>query len=493
MPQRVLVIGIDSMDSAMVNKYINYLPTIKELMSSNSKIKLTSVFPPDSDTAWASVYTGLSPSKHGVVNFIDPLKKSIEIQTVESESKNIAGKTFWDYAGERGKKVCILLPHIAFPPWNINGIMVSRSRIEDKIESKPLIFEDRALINLNTPKGVPKKDAASLENLIYIYKKLILNETNFFKEMILNESWDLFFCYSSALDAIQHYFWNHCNENNSENNENAFSGVIREFYVLYDRMIKNLINSVNNEVAVLILSDHGHGGRPTNLININQLLYQKGFIYAKQENIFNSALGGLKDKSLELISKNELGWIASKILKLFPSVKKVYSSPSYIDLANSKAYATDLSGIKAYTYGGIIINKNSLGLNDYESIRDKIILMLNEEIGSYIEWIALRETIYSGKYIYKYPDILIQLKEGYGLGNKIKVPLFTKTYTSNIVPGSHRGETPVFILHHADRATKKTKIELIDIAPTIMDLLGIRYLSLGFEGKSIFENTREDN
>lgn len=491
MSNRVIIIGIDSMDSLLLSKYIDDLPNFRKLYNESPKIKMTSVFPPDSDTAWASIYTGLSPAKHGVVNFVDPLEKSVDIQTKEAESDHIKGKTFWDYASKFNKQVCILLPHIVYPPWKVNGIIVSRSRIEDSIKSIPDNFNEYPLNELNTPKGVPKKDKKSLRKIILLHKELVLNETDFFLKMIKSRDWDLFFCYSSTLDAIQHYFWNYCNENNPKYiNNNPFRDIIEEFYKLYDIMVGKLISSVGSEITIIILSDHGHGGRPPKLININELLSVSGFINIKNKNPANNILEKLKSKSVEWISKYDLGWFVSKILKVLPRFKDFYSVSHSFDLNSSLAYVTDLSGIKAYTYGGIKINKNKLLTDDYEITREKIIQILKKELGEKIVWISKKEEAYQGEYLSKYPDILLQLKEGYGLGNKVNVPIISNAYTSNIVPGSHKGDTPIFFVLNADRKVVRNNITLMDVAPTVLDLLGIDWKRFSFDGRSIFHDDR---
>ena len=159
------MIGIDSMDSELLSKYLEFMPNFKKLKETTTKIKMESVFPPDSDTAWASIYTGLNPAEHGVVGFVDPLKKSVDIQTKESEADFIRGKTFWDYASDTGKKVIVLLPHIAYPPWKINGVMVSRSRVIDDVKACPPI-KNYDISRLNSPKGVPKKNKKTLYVLV---------------------------------------------------------------------------------------------------------------------------------------------------------------------------------------------------------------------------------------------------------------------------------------------------------------------------------------
>lgn len=466
---KLLIIGIDSMDSELLSKYIDFMPNFKKLKETTPQFKMESVFPPDSDTAWASIYTGLNPAEHGVVGFVDPLKKSVDIQTKESEADRIRGKTFWDQASDAGKKVIVLLPHIAYPPWEINGFMVSRSRIKNDIKSCPPI-KDYDLSKLNTPKGVPKKDFKNLEKLALEYKELVLEEKNFFLKMI-KKDWDLFFCYSSALDAIQHYYWNYCDINSPDYIENnPFTDLIKDFYIFYDSMVGDLIHEAGKDAKSIILSDHGHQGRPLKLVNINEILRKHGFLKESSNSSINNSIEGVKSKSVVWISKYNIGWVASKILKIFPKFMDFYISNLSIDLQSSSAYVTDLSGIKSYTYGGIKIKKTE----DYERMRDNIIQILKNEIGDLILFISKREEIYSGKYLHKYPDILIQLKDGYGLGNKINVSVVSDAHTSKIVPGSHRGDTPIFFIHDNERKSKKMEtIALSDIKRIVLNSIGL--------------------
>ena len=484
---KVLLIGIDSMDSELLSKFIDDMPNFKKLKDNSPDIKMESVFPPDSDTAWASIYTGLNPAKHGVVTFVDPIEKSYEIQTKESEADYIMGKTFWDYNSLNGKKSIVLLPHIAYPPWKIDGIMLSRSRIYDKVKSQP-DMDKNDLDKVNSPKGVPKKDKKSLQRFANSYKELIYQEKNLFIDIIKNNEWDLFFCYSSSLDAIQHYFWNFCDENSPDYIINSpFKDIIKEFYIIYDSMIGEIISLAGKNTTVIVMSDHGHQGRPQKLVNINEILRQHGFINASNMNAVNTSIEDFKSKSIEWVSKYNVGWIASKILKIFPQFMNFYLSNQSINFNLSVAYVTDLSGIKAYTYGGIKIKE----LENYEDIRNKIIDVVKNELKEKLVFISKREELYDGKYLSKYPDIIIQLKDDYGLGNKINVPIITEAHTSNIVPGSHRKDTPIFFLYNHQQDVYRNSIELVDIAPTILDILKINDKITNMDGNSIFGEENE--
>jgi len=97
---KVIIIGIDGMDSNLISKYEEDLPTIKKMMKDGSSLKLQTVFLPDSDTSWASIYTGMNPAEHGVLQFIDPLEKAHKYLSEEIDNTTIRGKAYWDVAGK---------------------------------------------------------------------------------------------------------------------------------------------------------------------------------------------------------------------------------------------------------------------------------------------------------------------------------------------------------------------------------------------------------
>ena len=75
------MIGIDALDSVTLAKFETELPNLRMLKQRSPALRLTSVYPPDSHTCWASIYTGLNPAKHGIVQFIDPLDKASAMAT----------------------------------------------------------------------------------------------------------------------------------------------------------------------------------------------------------------------------------------------------------------------------------------------------------------------------------------------------------------------------------------------------------------------------
>jgi predicted AlkP superfamily phosphohydrolase/phosphomutase len=459
---KVLFIGLDSVDSNLLSQFEEFLPNLTRIKKASPQINLQSVFPPDSDTAWATICTGLNPAQHGIFDFVDPLDKSMKIQHVEKDNSNIKYKTFWDIAGKNGKKVCVLTPHLGYPVWEVNGIMIGRASIEDKIDTYPKDLVDKyPELELLIPwKGFPGNKEL-LKKFSESYRKLVLDETEIALKFLKEFECDLFYVYSSALDAIQHYFWNfHDEEDPSYKYDPEFKNTIRDFYILYDEMVGKLVSQVSSDTVIIISSDHGHGMRPVRLFNINEYLRQKGLlcVKSKKSNPLIFSIEKSKRFALEVVGKYHLQNHASKLLKVFPVGKKIYTVPMSIDWNKTCAYISDLSGIKSYSYGGIIIKKDNLGSLDYECVRsaiiDELLKITDPKDGKKIfKWICRREELYEGEYITKYPDIVFDMKYGYGAGWDTECPLFGTSKTHNFVPGSHRGDTPIFFVVNPELST----------------------------------------
>ncbi|PQP33252.1 hypothetical protein C6A36_00200 [Desulfobacteraceae bacterium SEEP-SAG10] len=494
---RLLVIGIDGMDRELISKYIDYLPNFKRIIKKSPKIRLNSVFPPDSDTAWASIYTGLNPARHGIVEFVDPLKRANINETDDLDVAAIRGKTFWDIAGKFGKKVCLIYPHIAYPVWPVNGFMINSSPKTEEFQMYPSDFKFNFEIKkLDVLKRLPK---SKFEFKEYLKKKrhIVINEFNFSSKMLINYEWDMFFFYSSALDSIMHIFWNYCDANDpTYPGDNPFKEAIKNFHILYDKLIGEMLKKVDYSTPILIFSDHGHSMRPVNLFNINEILRNEGYLLSKEEGLvpIHNVTEKLKRATVNIAQMSGLRPAAMTVLRKFPILKDMYTAPSSIDFDKTIAHCTDLSGMKSYNYGGITIYKGKFNSEEeYSSTRNRIINLLSRwrvpnSKENVFEWICEREELYSGPYIEKYPDIVFNLKDEYGVGWAVKVPFFSKSAHHKFFPGSHRRTTPIFyMLNPGEKKCIEGAMTLMDIAPTILDLLKIEWKKYDFDGESILK------
>ena len=491
---KLLLIAIDALDAVQVERFLDHLPNIARLRQKGFYAQFESVWPPDSETAWASIYTGWNPARHGILQFVDPLEKTATYIMKERENEVLQGHTFWDIAGAAGRRVCVLFPHIGYPSWPVNGLMVSRASVGEEISIVPPETGGQYdLQGLNSVKGLVGRQR---EAYLRANRELVDRQLEFNLQVLRDQEWDLFFTYWSALDLIQHQFWSHCDPRDPTfPGDTPFRSAIRDFYVLHDRIIGRLMSEVGDETTVMVLSDHGHGMRPVKIFNINRLLREHGLLALKHgaENTRMNLFRRVKNSAMDLVSRYELGRLAAKLLKAAPWTKKLYLSASDLDLDRTIAYTTDMSGIKAYSYGGIQIAQRNLNGRSYESVRDRIISLLldarDPEQGDepLVRWIRSRDELYAGPYRDVYPDLVFELRSDYGAGWDAAGPLLDVSLSHNLYPGSHFGSNALFMLIGPGvEQVNRAPASMMDIAPTVLDVLGTS-VPEGLDGSSILE------
>lgn len=480
---KVIVIGIDGLDSVLLTNFKNDLPNFEKLKESSHNIKLKSVFPPDSPTAWTSIYTGMNPAEHGIISFKDP---ATEFKVCDYLGTDISGKTFWDKAGNAGKKVCVVFPHLGYPVWPVNGVMIGRTSEVDirefEIQTYPSSLSEK--YNLSDLKPMSSYPI-NIGDIMKPTKDLIINEVNLGLKLLNEVDWDLYFIYFSSLDNIEHLFWMYYDSKDPEYKEgNPYKDVIRDFYKFYDKeVIGKFLEFVDSNTTLIVLSDHGHAMRPSNVVNINEILRREGLLKSKTDNgskinLKQQLLGNLKNNGLKLINNYRIaGKVTSKILSFFPKSASVFYYINPIDIEKTRAYISDPSGgLKAYSYAGIKLNPNIVS-NEYEEVREEVIELISyveDPITSenIVEWVLKREEVYNGEYLDKYPDILFKLKDDWGVGWEINKDIYTVSHSHKLHSGNHRQKSAVFLAKNLNLEIKNS-IELMDIDSIVMSILGI--------------------
>lgn len=482
---KILVLGIDALDRLLLDAFATHLPNITDFRKCALDLRVRSTFPPDSDTAWATISTGLNPAEHGIVHFVDPLEKSYQIQNKQVDNTILHGKTFWEMAGQMGYKTYAIFPHLGYPVWDVPGVMVARgSSVAEVQATDPKILERYPdPENITGVRGFPERTSAGMQAYHHRLSKQARADAEFALRMLKDNDWDIFFVYWSTIDAVGHFFWNYYDtQDPSYVKGNPLQKVIPETYQLYDDIVGQFLAAVPADTAVIILSDHGHGARPFKLVSVNEVLRKGGYISAKDPmaNPHLNAVEKSKRLAIKTVSRFGLGKLAGRVMRNFPGIIQGFTRPAWINWDKTVAYTTDMSGIKAYSYGGVRINRSALGDQDYETLRSEIIAYLQRELklpdgSSLLRFIARREDIYNGPFIDQYPEIVFEFIYSYGVGWALYTPLITEAASYNLVPGSHRGETGVCIYRGPDSDRfQDGVINLDQVSPLISDLLKIQ-------------------
>ncbi len=474
MIKKLIVIGIDGMDYDLVKKYESQLPTISKMLKENNYPRLRSVFPADTTPAWSTIYTGVDPTVHGVINFVNVKDRDNSYKPFEFDDSVFKGKTFFDELNKMGYTTTVLLPMNIKEGWEINGTMITRpykGAMHVIPQSKEELYKPDFSILGTESKFTSESQLNSLKEE---FLKKSDEEFRLTKCAIENEDCDFLFSYFSTTDGLCHDFWRHCDENHPEYpGENEHMYAIRDLYIKMDAHLKEIMDMCP-EIPLLLISDHGHGARPVYIARVNEMLHRCGYLQPKA-----AAQGKKNKKSLKsVVKKVALNFVARfglpkwavKIARKVPVWKGIFASGNDFDWEHTVAYLSDLSALKNYSYGGIRVIADD---DKKDALCDEIIEKLSEfmidENTPAFSWIKRTNTHYHGEFLSRYPEIIFQLDEMYGADWNLGENLFEKKgFMHRLSPGAHRYETAV--IASKDVPLTKAQYEMTDIRGIILSV-----------------------
>jgi predicted AlkP superfamily phosphohydrolase/phosphomutase len=290
---KICVLGLDCAAPDVIFRD-ERLVNIRRLMEAGLYGRLQSVVPPITVPAWMCMTTSQDPGSLGIYGFRNRTDYSYE-KLGFANSNSIKSYAIWDHLAREGKKSIIVGIPPNFPPRHINGISVGcfltpdtkkddfthpsniKAKITELVGEYPVDVK-----NFRTD----RKDW--LRDEIFAMSR---KQWQVVKWLVNEQEWDYFHFVDIGLDRVHHGFWNYFDKQHVQYEPgNPYENVIPDYYLWLDEQIGSVIELLDNETILLVVSDHG-AQRLDGGIVVNQWLINEGLLvldeYPKEVTPFN--------------------------------------------------------------------------------------------------------------------------------------------------------------------------------------------------------------
>lgn len=427
--KRVVVLGLDGVPYTYVQKLIGEgeLPNFAAVLGEGASAQMDTTIPNVSSVAWATFMTGQNPGKHKIFGFIDREPGSSKLYI--PNSRTMSATTLWETLSGAGKRVFAMNVPVTYPPRAVNGIVVGcfLSPSVEKAAPTPEIAAALKRLNycVDADSQLAHRDKESfLAHLDEVFERRLDAMRYFWR----SERWDFFMTHVMETDRLHHFFWKEMEEG-----DERFAPAFLDFYRRVDAVLGEVRGWLDDDTRLVILSDHGFCSIKQQ-VNVNTWLHENGFLDYAADN---------GTKGLEALA------------------------------AGSRAYSLDPGRIFLSLRGREPSGVVAPG-PEYERVRDeladKLQTMSDPETGEpMVERVYRREELYHGPQAALAADLVLAMQEGYDPKGAFRRP--TLTHQDTALVGMHT--TPDALLYVEGVARFDRRPHIVDVAPTILDLLGL--------------------
>lgn len=237
------------------------LTNIRRLMDAGVYGRLESVIPPITVPAWMCMATSRDPGSLGLYGFRNRTDYSYAGLGV-ANSASVRDLAIWDQLAREGKKSILIGVPPGHPPRRINGISVgcfltpdpSQDEFTHPASIKTKITELVGQYPVDV-KGFRTSDKEWLKREIF---EMSRRQWKVVRWLLAGQEWDYFQFVDIGLDRVNHGFWD-CFDRQHRHYRpgNPYENVIPDYYRWLDEQIGAVVELLDRDTILLLVSDHG--------------------------------------------------------------------------------------------------------------------------------------------------------------------------------------------------------------------------------------------
>jgi predicted AlkP superfamily phosphohydrolase/phosphomutase len=492
---KVMVIGLDGATFDLLKPWAEqgYLPTIKRLMREGTWGELGSTIPPMTAPAWTSFATGKNPGKHGLYDWIYRHEDSYSVSPLTAQ--HIKEPTLWSLLSKADHRVCVFNVPMTYPPQPTNGLMISGMPAPSK--QVTITYPESLLNEIESEVGTyhlyPDPGQAYSDSGVDAFiEKLYLTTRGRFEvlEYLRSlEDWDFIMPVLNGTDTVQHAMWKFMDPKHPLHDPKKsakYGDAILDYYRYVDKSLSAIVDSLDDNTVLVIMSDHGFGPFHK-FIHVNNWLRKHGWLKLKRSpiSLIKSWMFGLGFSPMAVydwLMRLGFGKLKREVVRGRGQgmLKTFFLSFDDVDWSASKAYSLGNVGQIFLNVKGREPQGTVNPGKEYELLRDEIIDQLwqlkdpatGEQV---VETVYRREELYSEPALQRAADIVFipTRLEYFGFGEYEFGSHLIIEPVKRGISGTHRLNG--ILMLYGQPIKSSTILEnatLYDLAPTILHLMG---------------------
>ena len=505
--RKVLVLALDGASFSVIEPMIaaGWLPNLARWIEAGAAGPLQSTTPPVTFPAWSSFLTGLSPGEHGIFDFTQRLPGEYRIRFVNATDRH--GPSIFQRVSSAGGRVLVLGMPATYPPEPVSGLLVSgfdapvSTATDATSASDPSLY--RRIADRVGPWMRPEIDESatdgdfheravhSLLDRIERKKRFALESLRAIAENAAGPP-ELVVVVFSESDTVGHHYWRDHDPASPRHDAAADStrrSAVKSVYAKLDEACAEIRREVGEDALCIVVSDHGMGGAARCVVHLNRYLEECGLLTRQARGgITSRASRWARDTAIRLLPAS----VAQAVFRRArAAAARIESSVRFggFEWAKTLAFSEE-----ANTQPGVWINlagreaRGCVAASDYEATRDRVIAALLDwklpDGGPIVRRALRREDVYTGTFVERAPDIVVELAldRGYGL-SLVPTPWDERGGSVHILEkdefaggrgrgmnGTHRPEG-IFVTTEVDEIPRF----LTDVAPWLLERMGIAW------------------
>ncbi len=471
MSGRTVIFGLDGATFTVLDDLMRrgVMPYLKEFFASGARGMLTSTVPPLTPPAWTTLFTGRSPGHHGITNFLQFESESSKYIRVVT-SREVRVPTMLALASQAGLRVGALNLIAHNPAPKLNGYVVPGwvtwrwirqyshpdgflDRMREKLPE--LDIKQLGMDFSEERKAIQGATLTDYEPWIELHIRRERQWFGILRHQMVYEPSAIEAIVFDGVDKLQHLCWPYLDPVlEPKQPDEAFLRIRAkcwDYFRQIDGFLKETVELAGPEAHVIVASDHGFCGSDE-VVYINNWLEQEGY----------------------------LTWSESTQVQSEESAELGRARPyhlTFFDLERTKAFAVlaSTNGINIQVKG--VKGPHGIDPSEYEGFRAELIDALltrcvDPQTGDpIIRRVWTREEAFAGSSMNLAPDLTLELRD-FGFISVLRGAAVLKKRP--VVMGTHHPDGVLGVCGPGVRRGQMIDtLNLLDIAPTVMYLLGL--------------------